>query len=215
MSSADFVTLVEEFEDWTELLLLDALQRSGFFTAGSNALSLAELQSRVPATYMRFMAEATDLLRASGEFLVNHILPFMKGVTFLYPGGLLQWSGHFIHLQCEGSGVPVVAGYIKSSSNGRLAQSAQACTRDCLEALTTLQHTGERLMLGPGANIITNIKLVSVCMQALPKILAGVSRHHLKPTSQRFMSVMQLCKCSCASPLRETPSYTTSRIRGS
>ena len=40
---------------------------SGFFTANSKALSLAELQSRVPAGYMRFMAEATDLLKASGS----------------------------------------------------------------------------------------------------------------------------------------------------
>ncbi len=58
---------MKEFEDWTELLLLDALQRSGFFTADSKALSLAELQSRVPAGYKRFMAEATDLLKASGS----------------------------------------------------------------------------------------------------------------------------------------------------
>ncbi len=58
---------MKEFEDWTELLLLDALQRSSFFTAESKALSLAELQSKVPAGYKRFMAEATDLLRASGN----------------------------------------------------------------------------------------------------------------------------------------------------
>ena len=61
-----FAAVVEEFESWTLLLLLDALQRSGFFTADSKPISLAELQSRVPTSYMRFMAEATDLLKASG-----------------------------------------------------------------------------------------------------------------------------------------------------
>lgn len=85
MSSVEFIALVKEFEDWAELLLLDALQRSGFFTAGSTALSLAELQGRVPAGYMRFIAEATDLLRASGEPLPTHILTFMKHVTFHIP----------------------------------------------------------------------------------------------------------------------------------
>ena len=84
------------------------------------------------------------------------------------------------HLQCEDSGVPVVAGHIAISSDGKLALSAQACTRDCLEAMRILQHTGERLMQGPGADISTNIKLVSVCMQALPKILTGV------PTQSRI-----------------------------
>lgn len=70
--------------------------------------------------------------------------------------------------------MPVVAGHIASTSDGKLALSAEACTRDYLEALRLLQQTGERLMQGIGANISTNIKLVSVCMQALPKILAGV-----------------------------------------
>ena len=63
----EFTAIVGEFEEWTELLLLDALQRSGFFIAGSDALSLAELQSRVPAGYMRFMAEATELLKTAGN----------------------------------------------------------------------------------------------------------------------------------------------------
>ena len=83
--SVEFIAVVREFEDWTELLLLDALQRSGFFTAGRTALSLAELQGRVPAGYMRFMAEATNLLRASGESLSTQTLTFMKRVKFRYP----------------------------------------------------------------------------------------------------------------------------------
>ena len=68
---AEFTAVVKEFEDWTELLLLDALQRSGFFTADGKALSPAELQSRVPAGYKRFMAEATELLKASGSSIIQ------------------------------------------------------------------------------------------------------------------------------------------------
>ena len=58
---------MQEFEEWAQLLLLDALQHSGFFTQSSSAISLAELQSRVPAGYARFMAEATAMLEISGK----------------------------------------------------------------------------------------------------------------------------------------------------
>ena len=68
---AGFVETVREFEDWTELLLLDALQRSGFFLADSPAITLAVLQARVPAGYKRFIAEATDLLKASGDIEIQ------------------------------------------------------------------------------------------------------------------------------------------------
>ena len=46
-----------------------------------------------------------------------------------------------------------------------------------MDALRSLHSTGERLAQGPGASIRANIKLVSVCMQALPRILAGPSLH--------------------------------------
>ena len=58
---------MQEFEEWAQLLLLDALQRTGFFTQSSPAISLADLQSRVPAGYARFMAEATAMLEISGK----------------------------------------------------------------------------------------------------------------------------------------------------
>ena len=67
-----------------------------------------------------------------------------------------------------------IAGHLDSMSDGRLALSAQARTAECLAALQSLQSTGTRLAQGPGAGIASNIKLVSVCMEALPKILAGV-----------------------------------------
>ena len=51
------------------LLLLDALQRSSLLRAGDEPASLAQLQSRVPPGYARFMAEAIDLLTASGRHL--------------------------------------------------------------------------------------------------------------------------------------------------
>ena len=56
-----------EFEEWAQMLLLDALQRAGFFTQSSSAVSPAELQSRVPAGCARFMAEAMAMLEISGK----------------------------------------------------------------------------------------------------------------------------------------------------
>ena len=170
----EFTAIVKEFEEWTKLLLLDALQRSGFLTADSKALSLAELQSRVPAGYMRFMAEATELLKMSGNTTClqnRHLLE----MCHLVLASERQWDycGQSSHLRVKGSGVSIFAGYIETSSGGKLVLSAQACTESGLEALKTLQQTGKRLMQGPGASIVTNIKLVSACMQALPRILAG------------------------------------------
>ena len=44
---------------------------------------------------------------------------------------------------------------------------------DTLAILGDLDGYGQRLADGPAAAIATNIKLVSVCMRALPNILAG------------------------------------------
>lgn len=67
LSCAGFEAAVQEFEEWTQLLLLDALQRSGIYVDRSDSRSLAELQSKVPASYARFMAESTSMLEASGK----------------------------------------------------------------------------------------------------------------------------------------------------
>lgn len=69
VTCAGFAAGVEEFEGWAVLLLLDALQRSSLLRAGDEPASLAQLQSRMPAGYARFMAEAIDLLTASGRHL--------------------------------------------------------------------------------------------------------------------------------------------------
>ena len=58
---------MQEFEAWAQMLLLDALQRAGFFAQSSSAISQAELQSRVQAGLARFMAEATAMLEISGK----------------------------------------------------------------------------------------------------------------------------------------------------
>lgn len=175
---AGFVETVREFEDWTELLLLDALQRSGFFLAGSQAITLAELQARVPAGYKRFIAEATDLLKASGDTGTHgrnpaKERPFLIDITSMYTFEFQSnryGQRRAFPFDVDGYG----AGHLESLSDGRLALSAQARTAECVAALQTLQSTGKRLAQGPGAGIATNIKLVSVCMEALPKILAGV-----------------------------------------
>ena len=69
---------MQEFEEWAQLLLLDALQRTGFFTQSSRAISLADLQSRVPAGYARFMAEATAMLEISGKHPVMSALDIWR-----------------------------------------------------------------------------------------------------------------------------------------
>ena len=70
---------MQEFEEWAQLLLLNALQRTGFFTQSSRAISLADLQSRVPAGYARFMAETTAMLEISGKHPVMRALNAWRG----------------------------------------------------------------------------------------------------------------------------------------
>ena len=83
---------MQDLEEWAQLLLLDALQRSGFFIQSSNAMSLAELQSRVPTGYARFMAEATAMLEISGKQGCNEC-PSVNG-EILYMHLCLQLCRH-------------------------------------------------------------------------------------------------------------------------
>ena len=55
-----------EFEEWVCLLLLDALQRAGFFTAAGQQHSLADMRAAIGVDYSRFIAEAVDILVSAG-----------------------------------------------------------------------------------------------------------------------------------------------------
>lgn len=55
-----------EFESWVVLLLLDGLQRAGFFAAAGQAHSLEQLRATVSTDYARFMAEAVNILVDAG-----------------------------------------------------------------------------------------------------------------------------------------------------
>ena len=63
---AGFDGAVMEFEEWVCLLLLDALQRAGFFVAAGQAHSLADMRAAVSADYSRFIAEAVNILVSAG-----------------------------------------------------------------------------------------------------------------------------------------------------
>lgn len=65
--AAGFDGVVMEFEGWVGLLLLDTVQRAGFFRAAGQRQSLADIRASIPAEFSRFAAEAMDLLINFGE----------------------------------------------------------------------------------------------------------------------------------------------------
>ena len=63
---AGFDGAVMAFEEWVCLLLLDALQRAGFFRAARQLHALADMRAAVSEDYSRFIAEAVDILVCAG-----------------------------------------------------------------------------------------------------------------------------------------------------
>ena len=61
-----------EFEGWVVLLLLDGLQRAGFFAAAGRAHSLEQLRGATAEGHVRFMAEAVNILVDAGAPLLAH-----------------------------------------------------------------------------------------------------------------------------------------------
>ena len=62
-----FDATILEFEEWVGLLLLDALQRAGFFRAAGQHHRLADVRAAVRPEFSRFIAEAVHLLVDAGE----------------------------------------------------------------------------------------------------------------------------------------------------
>ncbi len=62
-----FDATILEFEEWVGLLLLDALQRAGFFRAADQSHRLADMRAAVRPDFSRFITEAVHLLVDAGE----------------------------------------------------------------------------------------------------------------------------------------------------
>jgi hypothetical protein len=57
-----------EFEIWVGLLLLNAIQRAGFFRRAGVRHSLADIRASCVADFSRFVPEAVDFLLNAGLF---------------------------------------------------------------------------------------------------------------------------------------------------
>lgn len=64
---AGFDAAIMEFEEWVGLLLLEALQQSGFFRAAGQRHRLANMRAAIRPDFSRFIAEAVDLLLNAGK----------------------------------------------------------------------------------------------------------------------------------------------------
>ena len=69
---AGFDAAIMEFEEWVGRLLLEALQRSGFFRAAGQHAHLADMRAAVRPDFSRFIAEAVDLLLNAGKHSISH-----------------------------------------------------------------------------------------------------------------------------------------------
>jgi len=66
LCAAGFDAAVADFERWVCLLLLDGLQRAGFFRAPGDSHTLEGIRGGVAADYARFVAEALAILQKHG-----------------------------------------------------------------------------------------------------------------------------------------------------
>ena len=78
------------------------------------------------------------------------------------------------------------AGFVKEAAPGTFAATAEAASTATLADLASLAETGDNLARGAARDIADNIRLVSVCMAALPDMLAGA-----------LLTQYTLCSCAC------------------
>ena len=62
-----FEAAAEEFNVWVQLLLLEALQASGFFRTPDDSVTAERVQSKAPGANARFVAEALSILTRAGD----------------------------------------------------------------------------------------------------------------------------------------------------
>jgi hypothetical protein len=58
---------VDDFELWVTVLLLDAMQRAGYFKAVGGSMTAAALKEKVSKGYVRFIDEALAALCRAGK----------------------------------------------------------------------------------------------------------------------------------------------------
>lgn len=88
LCAAGFDAAVADFERWICFLLLDGLQRAGFFRAPGDSHTLEGIKGSVAADYARFVAEALAILQKQGAQS-----PLTRGTS-------LQGPVHFMHSGC-------------------------------------------------------------------------------------------------------------------
>jgi len=60
---------VDDFEQWVTVLLLDGMQRAGYFKAVGESVSAGTLKQKVHRSYVRFIDEALSALCYAGQLL--------------------------------------------------------------------------------------------------------------------------------------------------
>lgn len=58
---------MDDFEQWVTVLLLDAMQRAGYFKAVGDSMTAAALKEKVSKGYVRFIDEALAALCRAGK----------------------------------------------------------------------------------------------------------------------------------------------------
>ena len=84
------------------------------------------------------------------------------------------------------------AGFVKEVAPSTFAATAEVASTAMLADLASLVETGDCLARGAARDIAENIKLVSVCMAALPALLQGAL----------LLTCSVLCSCVCMHELR-------------
>lgn len=93
--------------------------------------------------------------------------------------------------------VNVREGFVSLGAGGEYTAIDSIGSSETAVILNDLDGYGRSLAEGPAAALATNIKLVSVCMRALPELLAGQSPHlsstHINASS--LSALEPACEC--------------------
>lgn len=128
-----FDAAIARFEAWCRLLLLDAMQRLGFFRAPGTVVTASALAAAVAPEHARLLSEILSILRAAG------------------------W----------------LADAAAAAGPGAVVATAVLADAETATGLRDLAETGRELEARVVPDVASNVRLIRVCMEALPEILAG------------------------------------------
>ncbi len=87
-------------------------------------------------------------------------------------------------------------GFVSLGAGGKYTATDSIDSLETAAILKDLDGYGRRLGEGPAAAIATNMKLVSVCMRALPELLAGSQPRLSNSDIYAPLPSFSICCCS-------------------